>query len=199
MMHTQYLDPLGMNPINQDVWQPAHTPLSRFGVFELRAGMRHFDQSIASCPNTIENFVTALRIICPPVSIDVGQVVICPVTIPDISLSRQARAARSNAAKYLFVWDQFAAIGRIDACLHERHEIRFMLSHAPDGLCSEPGSAAALRLGDLVDEGECLGIEAGGDDGGFGHDGNVYFVYMRFNQSVRAVSAPSRAPATYRW
>ena len=66
---------------------------------------------------------------------------------------------------HFIVRNQFTAIGRVDADLDERLIFGFGLGGALDCMRCKPASAAALRLGDAIDEGEGLRVESGGDYG----------------------------------
>jgi len=79
---------------------------------------------------------------------------------------------------HLLVGDYVASFSCIDTFLYEGQKIRLAFRNALNSLGGKPGSAAALPLGNLIDEGERLDIEPGCDDCGFAHGLKLSLVYI---------------------
>lgn len=63
----------------------------------------------------------------------------------------------------LFVGNQVAAIGSVDADLDERRIVSLTLGDAANGFGSERRAGQAACLGKPLDDGQRLGIKTGGD------------------------------------
>ncbi len=84
---------------------------------------------------------------------------------------------------HFLVWNQFPAISRVDAHLDEGLIFGLGFGGALDRLGREPTSAAALSLGDAVNEGKRFGIDSGGNNGSC--HGFLYRLYTNDSSWLR--------------